>query len=45
MSSMQRRLDMPIGVEALAERPFLQLLLRPFLSRDRRAAGTPERRA
>ena len=45
MSPMQRRLDMPIGVEALAERPFLPLLLRPFLSREQRAAGAPEGRA
>lgn len=30
-----RRPDMPIGVEGQAERPFLQLLLQPFLRRSR----------
>jgi sterol desaturase/sphingolipid hydroxylase (fatty acid hydroxylase superfamily) len=42
-SPTQRTLDMPIGVEALAERPFPQLLLRPFLSRARRAEPAARR--
>ncbi len=42
-SPTQRTPDMPIGVEARAERPFPHLLLRPFLSRDRRAEPAPRR--
>lgn len=38
-SRTRRTADMPIGVEGLAERPFLKLLLRPFAPRRRRSAG------
>ena len=42
-SPTRRTPDMPIGVEARAERPFAHLLVRPFLNEGRRA-GPPERR-
>ena len=42
-SPTPRALTMPIGVEARAEQPFLNLLVRPFVAESRRTAQ-PERR-